>query len=611
MSGSSLSSLIWSVAELLRGPYKAREYGAVILPFTVLRRLDCVLAPTKEAVLKEKAAKEAAGVNPEPFMLRTARLTFVNASPFDLPKLMGDPDHIAANLGSYVQGFSPAVRDIFASFKFNEVVDRLAKTERLYRLTEKFVALDLHPAKVGNEQMGHAFEELIRRFAENSDEKASEQFTPRDAIELMVNLLFIEDNEVLTPGNPVVRSLYDPTAGTGGMLSMAEEHVHCFNPAARFTVAGQELNEEAYAICKADMLIKGQDISAIVPGDTLKADGHAGKRFDYMMSNPPYGYDWDEAKSVVTKEHRELGHAGRFGPGLPPSSDGQMLFLLHLVSKMVPAQDGGSRIGIVMSGSPLFSGGAGSGSSEIRRYLIEGDLVEAIVALPTDMFFNTGIATYVWLLTNRKPAHRKGFVQLIDASGQFEKMRRSLGSKRKRLGAAHIERVTRLFGSFTEARLAIITGKDGATREVLLEGDAPKPMAPEGGKVRAVPLSRIFRNEAFGYRTITVERPLRDEDGNPVLGQRGKVKGKLVPNSSLRDTEDVPLREAIGDYMNREVLPHTPDAWVDEDKTRVGFEVPFNRHFYVFEPPRSLEDIDEDLRASVARIREMLERMAA
>lgn len=611
MSGSSLSSLIWSVAELLRGPYKAREYGAVILPFTVLRRLDCVLAPTKEAVLKQKAAKEAMGINPEPFMLRAARLSFVNTSPFDLPKLMGDPDHIAANLGSYVQGFSPAVRDIFTSFKFNEVVDRLARVERLYKLTEKFVALDLHPSKVSNERMGHAFEELIRRFAENSDEKAAEQFTPRDAIELMVNLLFIEDSEVLTPGNPVVRRLYDPTAGTGGMLSMAEEHVHRFNPAARFTMAGQEANEEAYAICKADMLIKGQDISAIVFGDTLKADGHAGKRFDYMMSNPPYGFDWDDAKSVVQKEHRELGHAGRFGPGLPPSSDGQMLFLLHLVSKMVPAQDGGSRIGIVMSGSPLFSGGAGSGSSEIRRHLIEGDLVEAIVALPTDMFFNTGIATYVWLLTNRKPARRKGFVQLIDASGQFEKMRRNLGSKRKRLGAAHIERVTKLFGSFMEVRLATITEGDGTTREVLLEGDAPEPSAPEGGKVRVVPLSRNFRNEAFGYRTITVERPVRDEDGRPILGQRGKAKGKPVPDPALRDTENVPLGEDVAAYMARELLPHVPDAWVDEDKTKVGYEVPFNRHFYVFEPPRPLVEIDADLKASAVRIRAMLEGMAA
>lgn len=611
MSGSSLSSLIWSVAEMLRGSYKAREYGAVILPFTVLRRLDCVLAPTKEAVLKEKAAREAEGVNPEGFLLRAARLTFVNTSPFDLPKLMGDPDNIAANLNAYVQCFTPAVRDIFVNFKFNEVVDRLAKTDRLYRLTEKFVALDLHPAKVSNEQMGHAFEELIRRFAENSDEKAAEQFTPRDAIELMVNLLFIEDSEVLTPGNPVVRRLYDPTAGTGGMLSMAEEHVHRFNPAARFTVAGQELNEEAYAICKADMLIKGQDIAAIVPGDTLKADGHAGKQFDYMMSNPPYGYNWDEAKSVVTKEHRELGHAGRFGPGLPPSSDGQMLFLLHLVSKMVPAQDGGSRIGIVMSGSPLFTGAAGSGSSEIRRYLIERDLVEAIVGLPTDMFFNTGIATYVWLLTNRKPSHRKGFVQLIDASGQFEKMRRSLGSKRKRLGAIHIERVTKLFGSFAEARLATVTEADGTTREVMLEGESPEPSAPPGGKVRVVPISRIFRNGAFSYQTITVERPLLDEDGKPILGQRGKAKGKLMADTALRDTENVPFGHDIQEYMAREVLPHAPDSWVDEDKTKLGYEVPFNRHFYVFEPPRPLDEIDADLKRTTDRIRAMLDGLAA
>ncbi len=611
MSGTALSSLIWSAAELLRGAYQPHEYGQAILPFTVLRRLDCVLAPTKQAVLDEKTAREAAGVNPEPFMLRAARLSFVNTSTYDLPKLMGDQDNIQANLMAYVRAFSPVVRDIFDRFRFAEEVERLAAKDLLYKLTEKFAHLDLHPRTVSNEQMGHAFEELIRRFAETSNQTAAQQYTPRDAIELMVNLLFIEDDDVLTPGNPVVRRLYDPTAGTGGMLSLAEEFVHRTNPAARFTMAGQELNDRAYAICKADMLIKGQDISAILPGDTLKADGHAGSRFDYMMSNPPYGYDWDDAKAVVTREHREQGHAGRFGPGLPPTSDGQMLFLLHLVSKMVPAQEGGSRIGIVLSGSPLFTGGAGSGSSEIRRHLIENDLVEAIVALPTDMFFNTGIATYIWLLTNRKPGHRKGFIQLIDASAQSEKMRRSLGFKRKRLGEVHIRRVTELFGGFVEARLATLTDAQGKVTEQVLTGDAPEPAAPPGGKLRVVPISRIFRNEAFGYRTITVERPQRDGQGNPVLGQRGKAKGQPVPDSALRDTENVPLSEEIGDYMAREVLPHAPDAWVDEAKTKLGYEIPFNRFFYTFEPPRPLAEIDADLKRTTDRIRAMLDGLAA
>jgi type I restriction enzyme M protein len=611
MSGTALSSLIWSVAEVLRGPYKPHEYSKVVLPFTVLRRLDCVLAPTKATVLAEKTAKEGTGVNPEPFMLREAKQGFVNTSTYDFAKLMGDQDNILPNLEGYVQAFSPVVRDIFERFRFAEALDRLAKTKLLYKVAEKFAGIDLSPTKISNEQMGHAFEELIRRFAEVSNEKAAEQYTPRDAIELMVNLLFIEDTDVLTPGNPVVRRLYDPTAGTGGMLSMAEEFVHGFNKTARFTMFGQELNDEAYAICKADMLIKGQNVANIVPGDTLKEDGHAGERFDYMMSNPPYGYDWDDAKDVVEKERREKGHAGRFGPGLPSKSDGQMLFLLHLVSKMVPAQQGGSRIGIVMSGSPLFTGGAGSGPSEIRRYLLENDLVEAIVALPTEMFFNTGIATYIWLLTNRKPEHRRGRVQLIDASGQSEKMPRSHGFKRKRLGKTHIKRVTMLFGDFVEARLATITNQDGKIEERLLIGDAPEPVASENGQVRVVPVSRIFSNEEFGYRAITVERPLLGADGKPVLGQKGKGKGKPVPNTALRDTENVPLNEDVTDYLNREVLPHVPDAWIDGEKTKVGYEIPVNRHFYVFEPPRPLAVIDSDLKQTTDRIRAMLDGLAA
>ncbi len=682
MPDPNLSSFLWSVADLLRGDYKQSDYGKVILPFTVLRRLDCVLEPTKAAVLAEKAKREAAGLNPEPFLLKKSGQLFYNDSPLDLRRLMGDQDHIGENLRAYLRGFSPAVRDIFDSFDFHAQIDRLDKAGLLYLVAEKFAAIDLHPEAVSNAQMGAVFEELIRKFAELSNETAGEHFTPREVIRLMVNLLFIEDDEALTkPG--VVRSIYDPTAGTGGMLSVAGEHLAEINPGARLVMHGQELNPESYAICKADMLIKGQDIANIVFGNTLSADGMPGKRFDYMLSNPPFGVEWKKIQSEINKEHRERGYDGRFGPGLPRVSDGSLLFLLHLVSKMRPAAEGGCRFGIVLNGSPLFTGGAGSGESEIRRHMLENDLVEAIIGLPTDMFYNTGISTYVWIVSNRKPAARKGKVQLIDASGFWQKMRKSLGSKRKELGPGHIEDITRLFGEFREE-----------TREGLSADQA------------GVPISRIFPNEAFGYRTITVERPLRDEAGEIVVGQRGKAKGKPMPDSSLRDTENVPLSEDVEEYFKREVLPHAPDlpaarprsgqycvyvlecadgsfykgqtsdfpnrlkehesgkvswtakhlpvapvhwevvdtrekavarekflksgkgrewlkkqyetkrlkaferqagAWIDHEKTKVGYEIPFNRHFYVFKPPRPLEAIDAELKECTGRILTMIE----
>ena len=507
MAEPNLSSFIWSVADLLRGDYKQSEYGKVILPFTVLRRLDCVLESTKVAVLKEREVREKAGL--------------------------------------------------------------------LYLVTEKFANVDLHPAAVNNAQMGAVFEELIRKFAELSNETAGEHFTPREVIRLMVNLIFIEDDEALTkPG--VVRSLYDPTAGTGGMLSVADEHLAGLNPDARLVMYGQELNPESYAICKADMLIKGQDIGNIVFGNTLSADGLHGKAFDYMLSNPPFGVEWKKIEREIRKEAEQMGFNGRFGPGLPRVSDGSLLFLLHLISKMRPAKDGGSRFGIGLNGSPLFTGGAGSGESEIRRYVLENDLVEAIIGLPTDMFYNTGINTYVWIVSNRKPAARRGKVQLLDAGGFWQKMRKSLGSKRKELSPAHIDDVTRLFGEFQEVT------RDG------------------------VPISRIFKNEDFGYRTITVERPARDENGQIVLATKGKAKGKPVPDADLRDTENVPLREDVDTYFKREVLPHAPDAWIDHDKTKVGYEIPFNRHFYVFKPPRPLAEIDADLKVVTDRILTMI-----
>lgn len=581
MNQQSLSAFIWSVADLLRGDYKQSDYGKVILPFTVLRRLDCVLADTKDAVLSELAAKEKQGVNPEPFLLRKSGHSFYNASPLDLKKLLGDADNIAQNLYSYVQGFSPAVRDVFERFEFHVQVERLAKAGLLYQVAEKFAQIDLHPERVSNMQMGLVFEELIRKFAEISNETAGEHFTPREVIRLMVNLIFIEDDDILSkPG--VVRTVYDPTAGTGGMLSVAGEYLAEHNPQARLTVFGQELNPESYAICKADMLIKGQDVANIAFGNTLSDDGHAAKHFDYMLSNPPFGVEWKKVEKEVRKEHEQQGYNGRFGPGLPRVSDGSMLFLLHLIAKMRPASEGGSRFGIVLNGSPLFTGGAGSGESEIRRYVLENDLLEAIVGLPTDMFYNTGIATYVWIISNRKPAARKGKVQLIDASGMWQKMRKSLGSKRKEMSDAHIDHITRLFGDFVEAK-----GEDGT------------------------PISRVFDNEEFGYYSITVERPLRDEAGNVVLGQKGKLKGKPQPDSSLRDTENVPYLQDVAEYFKREVLPHAPDAWIDPDKTKVGYEIPFNRHFYVFKPPRPLEVIDAELKQTTDRILDMIKGLSA
>jgi type I restriction enzyme M protein len=602
LNQQALSSFIWSVADLLRGDFKQSDYGKIILPFTVLRRLDCVLEPTKQAVLDELAAREGLGINPAPFLLKKSGQSFFNTSKLDMRRLIGDQDNIAQNLYTYVQAFSEDVRDIFERFEFVAQVDRLAKAGLLYQVTERFARTDLHPDKVDNHQMGLIFEELIRRFSELSNETAGEHFTPREVIRLMVNLLFVEDDDALTkPG--VVRSIYDPTAGTGGMLSVAGDYLVDHNDRARLVMYGQELNPESYAICKADMLIKGQDVSNIVFGNTLSDDGHPEKKFDYMLSNPPFGVEWKKVEKEVRREAEQQGFSGRFGPGLPRVSDGSLLFLMHLISKMRPAVDGGSRFGIVLNGSPLFTGGAGSGESEIRRYVLENDLVEAIIALPTDMFYNTGISTYVWVLTNRKPAHRRGKVQLIDASGFWQKMRKSLGSKRREMGDADIAMVTRLFGDFAEAQVATLFDASGKqVGHAVVRSGEHAPAAPEGGKVKLAPLSLIVPNETFGYRTITVERPLRDERGRPVLGERGKGKGKPQPDSALRDTENVPLGEDVEAYFKREVLPHAPDAWIDHDKTKVGYEIPFNRHFYVFEPPRALEEIDADLKRVTQRI---------
>ena len=580
-----LSSFIWSVADILRGKFKPHEYGKVILPFTVLRRMDCVLEPTKTAVLAELKKHHTSGFNPDPFLRRASKASFYNTLDMDLKAIAGDPSNVAGNLLSYIHAFSADVADIFERFELPAQIDRLQKAELLYLVVEKFASVDLHPDKVSNADMGTIFEELIRKFAEQSNETAGDHFTPRDVIRLMADLLFIEDDAVLSkPG--VVRTVYDPTAGTGGMLSVAGEYLESHG--ARVVMVGQELNDESYAICKADMLIKGQDVRQIKPGDTLANDGHAGETFDYMLSNPPFGVEWKQSEKAVRKEFEQQGYNGRFGPGLPRISDGSLLFMLHLVKKMRPVKDGGARFIIVQNGSPLFTGGAGSGESEIRRYLLENDLVEAIVALPTEMFYNTGIATYLWIVTNHKLPQRKGKLQLLDASSFFGKMRKSLGSKRRELTEDGIREITRLFGEFREVR-------------------RPSP----AGKGPDIPISLIFPNETFGYRTITVERPMRDAEGKAINATKGKLKGKPMPDADLRDTENVPLHDDVEVYFQREVLPHAPDAWIDHEKTKVGYEVPFNRHFYVFQPPRELAEIDADLKVVIANIQRMLAELSA
>ena len=635
-SFSTTAAFIWSVADLLRGDFKQSQYGRIILPFTLLRRLECVLAPTKAAVLAEYDKRKDLDLPLDAFLKKAAKLPFYNTSPMDLGNL--GETQILDNLDTYIRSFSPEARDIFEHFGFHDFLEKLDEANLLYLAMQKFASMDLSPKALDNHHMGLVFEELIRRFAESSNETAGEHFTPRDIVHLTTALLFTDQQASIGPGKIV--TVYDPTAGTGGFLSEGEEYIHSISEQARVTVFGQELNPESYAICKGDMLIKGHEIQNIKLGNTLSDDQLAGQQFDFMLSNPPFGVDWKKVQKTVQDEHKLKGFAGRFGPGLPRVSDGSLLFLMHLMSKMRDTKEGGARIGIILNGSPLFTGSAGSGESEIRRYILENDLLEAIVALPTDMFYNTPIATYVWILSNHKADERKGKVQLINATDLGEKMRKSLGSKRKYLTEDSIDAIVRLYGDFTE-------------------GDTCK----------------LFDTTAFGYRRITVERPLQlafypkdatrlealqadkawtkldeklqqaildalpqfEEDrilsrdtfkkwlqvhmaGEKLpaptfkllqkhLGEHDdeaeicKTKGQREPNPDLRDNENVPLGEDIHDYFQREVLPHVPDAWIDESKNDdkdgqvgiVGYEIPFNRHFYKYVPPRPLEEIDTDL----------------
>jgi type I restriction enzyme M protein len=575
------ADLIWRVADLLRGDYKQSDYGKVILPMTVLRRLDCVLAPTKQKVLdylpKVENLKESAK---DLALNKIAGFNFHNRSQYDFDKLVADPNNVAANLRNYINGFSTSAREIIEYFNFGDQIDRMddPKADILFQVIKEFKGIDL--SNMAPLEMGYVFEDLIRRFAEQSNETAGEHFTPREVIRLMVNVLFIEDRDILTQEG-IVKTLYDPACGTGGMLSVGEQYVKELNPNAELKVFGQEINPESYAICKSDMLIKGQNPANIKFGNTFTVDGLEDERFDYMLSNPPFGVDWKKAEKMIKAEAEKKGMSGRFGAGTPRINDGSLLFLQHMISKMKPD---GSRIGIVFNGSPLFTGSADSGESNIRMCIIENDWLEAVIALPDQLFYNTGISTYIWIVTNHKSAERRGKVQLINAAGNaadmadqsggnrfWEKMDRSLGNKRKRIAenghTKGIGFITQLYGDFEENEYC-----------------------------------KIFPNEFFGYWRVTVEQPLK-ENGRPVTDRQGNPK----PDPSLRDYENIPflkkdkagrlVPQAIEEYFAAEVLPHLPGAWIDESKTKTGYEINFTKYFYQFKPLRPLAEIKADILA--------------
>jgi type I restriction enzyme M protein len=547
------ANLIWAIADKLTGTYKPHEYGEVILPLTVIRRFDCILEDTKDAVLGKN--KNLNIEVKDPILRNISGHSFYNTSPFTFKRLLDDPDNIEANFRSYLNGFSENVRNIIERFRFDPQINTMVEKNLLYIVLKEFTnpKADLHPDKISNIDMGYIFEEIIRRFSESHNEDAGQHYTPREVIELMTNILFDEDSDIMS-GKSKIRTIYDPACGTGGMLTVAEEYLRSQNSNAQLICFGQEINAQTYAICKSEILIKGANADYIKEGNTLSNDLFKDDKFDYIMSNPPFGREWKNEKAAVEKEQK-LGYAGRFGPGVPSISDSQMLFMLTALSKMKEPKEGGSRIAIIQNGSPLFTGDAGSGPSEIRRYILENDLLEAIIALPNDLFYNTGIATYIWVLSNKKPNHRKGKVQLINANEMYEKRRKSLGNKRNDIPQHYIDEITHIYGDFKESSI-----------------------------------SKIFLNKEFGYSKIIVERPLLDEKGNPVL-----KNGKKQPDKTLRDKENVPLTEEIESYFKREVLPFAPDAWIDQNKTKIGYEIPFTRYFYKYSPPQPADDIMKEI----------------
>lgn len=579
------ANLIWKVADLLRGDYKQSDYGKVILPLTVLRRLDCVLAPTKQKVLDYLPKVDKLSDSAKDLALnKIAGYNFHNRSKFDFEKLKADPDNVAANLRNFINGFSASAREILEYFSFEDHIERMddPKADILFQVVKQFAEIKL--ANMQPIEIGYVFEDLIRRFAEQSNETAGEHFTPREVIKLMVNVLFNSDSDILTkPG--IVKTLYDPACGTGGMLSIGEAYLDEFNSKAKLEVFGQEINPESYAICKSDMLIKGQNPSNIKFGNTFTVDGLEEERFDYMLSNPPFGVDWKKAQKIINGESENKGFAGRFGAGTPRINDGSLLFLQHMISKM---KADGSRIGIVFNGSPLFTGQADSGESNIRKWIFENDWLEAIIALPDQLFYNTGISTYIWIINNHKIAERKGKIQLINATGKkdeeliaegkrdfnrfWEKMTRSLGNKRKYIpengDEIGIGFITKLYGDFEENEFC-----------------------------------KIYPNEFFGYWRVTVEQPVKDEKGKIETDKKGNTK----PDKDLRDYENIPflkknkngklVAQTIDEYFEREVKPHLPDSWVDDSKTKTGYEINFTKYFYEFKHLRSMKDIKADILA--------------
>ena len=666
---SDKASFIWSVADLLRGPYRPNQYKDVMLPMTVLRRLDCVLAPTKDAVLAKMKAMEGGKVtNLEPILNKAAGQSFHNTSLFTFEKLKGDPENIAANLVQYIKSFSSRAREILDHFGFEQHIAKLEQADRLYLLVSRFCEIDLHPDQVSNIEMGYIFEELIRRFNEASNEEAGDHFTPREVIRLMVNLLFLPDNDVLTTRG-IVKTLYDPACGTGGMLSVSEEYMRELNPGARLEVFGQDYNAQAYAICGSDMMIKGQDIDHIAYGDSFTNDHFPGHTFDYMLANPPFGVEWKPQQDAIKKEHEEQGFGGRFGPGLPRINDGSFLFLLHMMSKMKAKGEGGARLAIVFNGSPLFTGAAGSGESNIRQWIIENDLLEAIIALPDQLFYNTGIFTYIWVVTNRKERARRGKIQLINGVGFFQKMRKSLGNKRHEVADGQRDELTRLYGGYQEGEFVKIfdnqdfgflrvtverplclnfqvsperlekvreanafvnlatskkrKDKAAAEREIAAGAALQKSIldALEGLTGLGVLKNREKFSKAmkktFKEAGIAVPAPLfkailmalaeRDETAEPCKDKKGNIE----PDPELRDYENIPLKEDVEEYMKREVWPHVPDAWLDRSKDKTGYEINFNRYFYKYTPPRPLEVIEAELKAIEGDIAAMLKEMTS
>lgn len=660
-------SFIWSIAEILRGPYKPEDYGKVILPLAVLRRFDCVLDSTKEEVLA--SAEKFASMNEEarePILNRVAKQNFHNTSKYDFNKLLSDSDNIADNLRDYINGFSKTARDIMDHFDFDRQIDKLETNNLLYLTIKRFSEIDLHPEVVSNVEMGYIFEELIRRFNENAE--AGDHYTPREVIRLMTHLLFLHDDASILTKPGLTQTLYDCAAGTGGMGSVAQEYLASVNSSAQLEFFGQEINGESYAICKADILIKGADAKNIRLGNTLSNDQFPYDKFDYLISNPPYGVDWKSYQKPIVDEHEKQGFNGRFGPGTPRTSDGQLLFLLHLLSKMKPVtaeNPQGSRLAIIMNGSPLFTGDAGSGESEIRKYLLENDLVEGIVALPNDLFYNTGIATYIWILTNNKAPLRKGKVQLVNAVDFYKKMKKSMGSKRNEITEDQLNEIVHLYGEFQEGEyVKIFDNEDFGYAKITVErplrlnfqineeriarvveekafanlatskkkGDAGLKEVEAGKELQAqiinvlrnLASNEVYKNrevftkilkDAFKEAGITIGAPVlkailnglseKDETAEPCM----KNKTEIEPDTDLRDTENVPLKEDIHEYFEREVLPHVPDAWIDESKTKIGYEIPFTRQFYKYTVLRSSTEIMEEIRALEVEIAEQLKKV--